>query len=154
MKRILIYLAALALTAFAPVTGNEIGRLHPVEVVLVYRDEQQVVIKTDTGDWGTGEDVAAALENLHEITAGYVYLDTADYLLIAPGAQEDADQLRCVLRSKLRLCYADREADLKLAAQYLPAHGQLPQLKHWDPSQPLPYLTRFEKKLKLLENTP
>ena len=149
MKRILFYIAALAALTMAPVEGSDIGSLHPVEVVQIYREEDEVFIKTDTGDWGKGSDGFAALENLKDTTPGTVYLDTAEYLLIGEGAEDIAEQLRPVLKKSVRVCGAENEVDLQEAAVFLPVHGNLPKLKGWKSGEELLKLTVVEKRLKL-----
>jgi hypothetical protein len=131
VKRIVIYVATLALLSFAPVKGAELGKLRPVEVVLVYEDAGTVVIATDTEDVGHGEDGLSALQNLKATTAGTVYLDTAAYLLIGEGGQTAAEQLRSHLKKNTKVCMAENDVDLKNAAAYLSVHGDLPRLKQW-----------------------
>lgn len=151
MKRILIYIAALAALAFLPVQGANIGRLRPVEVVQVYRQDGMVVIATDTGDFGMGADSQAALANIIATTPGTIYLDTAEYLLIAEGAEDVAAELRTALKKSVQICMADKEIDLAAAAKFLPAHGKLPRLKAWKPGQELPYLRAYQDRF-ILEN--
>ena len=149
MKRILIYIAALAVLGLAPIKGTDIGSLHPVEVILICRDGDNVLLYTDTGDWGKGTDGISALKNLKETTPGTIYLDTAEYLLIAEGSEEIAEQLRPVLKKSVRICMAEKEVDLKEAALFLPVHGNLPKLKGWNPGAELSKLTVVEKRLRL-----
>ena len=149
MKRILIYIATLLLLAMAPVKGADIASLHPVEVISICRDEHEIVIRTDTGDWGKGTDGFSALQNLKETTAGTVYLDTAEYLLIEEGVEEIVEQLRPVIKRSVRICRAEKEVDLKEAAAFLPVHGNLPKLIQWKPEDELLKLTVVEKRLKL-----
>lgn len=152
MKRILIYIAALAALAFLPVEGTDIGKLRPVEVVQVYRQDDTVVIATDTGDVGKGTDSQTALANIIATTPGIIYLDTAEYLLIAEGAEDVAAELRAALKKSVQICMADKEIDLALAAKFLPAHGKLPRLKAWRQEEKLPYLRAQQDRL-VLENS-
>ena len=149
MKRILIYIIALAALKLAPVKGTDIGSLHPVEVILICRDGNDVLINTDTGDWGRGTDGFSALKNLKETTAGTIYLDTAEYLLIEEGTEEIAEQLRPNLKKTVRICMAEKKVDLKEAAAFLPVHSNLPKLKGWSSGDELLKLTVVEKRLKL-----
>ncbi len=149
MKRILIYIAALALLTLVPVKEADIGSLHPLEVVLIYREGDEVVMKTDTGDWGKGTDGLSALKNLKDTTPGTIYLDTAEYLLIGEGAEETVDELRSVLKKSVRVCKADKEVDPQEATDFLSVHGTLPQLKTWKTGGDLPKLTVVAERLKM-----
>ena len=153
MKRILIYIIALVALHFVPVVGADIGTLHPVEVVLVYKEADQVVIATDTEDIGKGTDGLSALENLKATTPGTVYLDTAEYLLIGEDAQDVAEQLRGCLKKSVKVCKAEKSVKLTDCAQYLSVHGRLPQLKDWKIGDNLPYLQVFEERLLLTGNS-
>ena len=75
MKRIVIYVLILAATLFVPVKGNDIGRLRPVQAVLVYKENQNVLIQTDTEDTGVGQTAKEALQNLKDTTPGVIYLE-------------------------------------------------------------------------------
>lgn len=149
MKRIVIYIITLGLLTLAPVKSADIGTLRPVEVVMVYRQEDTVVLATDTADAGQGADALAALENLKATTPGTIYLDTAEYLLLAEGAEDVAEQLKPVLKKSVRVCMADAAVDLKAAAKYLPVHGDLPRLKNWKTGMKLPHLRAAGNRLLL-----
>lgn len=154
MKRIVIYIGILVLLTLTPVQGANIGRLHPVEVVLVDQIDGEVVLKTDTGDSGSGENAAHALENLKKTTAGIVYLDTAEFLLITEPALESVDQLRTLLKEKVRVCIANGEIPLEKTAQFLSVHGSLPTLKNWDGNREIAHLKYSEKKFQFFEKSP
>lgn len=153
MKRILIYIAVIVALYFAPVKGADIGNLHPVEVVLVYKEADQVVIATDTEDVGKGTDGLSALENLKATTPGTVYLDTAEYLLIGEDAQDVAEQLRGCLKKSVKVCMADKSVKLTDCTKYLSVHGRLPRLKDWETGDNLPYLQVFDERFLLTENS-
>jgi len=149
MKRLVIYVGVLVALFFAPVERADIGKLHPVEVVHVYKEEGNVVIQTDSQDMGIGESLEEAFADLKETTPGVIYLDTAEYLLISPDAVDTVDGLREILKKDVQLCYAEKGVDLTEAARFLPAHERLPQLKVWKEGEKLPYLTCFSKRLKI-----
>jgi hypothetical protein len=151
MKRIIIYVLILIALLFVPVKDNDIGKLQPVEVVQVYRQGQQVTIRTDTGDLGVGNTAQLALQNLKDTTPGYIYLDTAEYLLMNMNAAQDVEQLRSVLKKNLQICVAESELDLQLAAKFLPAHGKLPCLKGWHMGDKLPELSAEGERLKFVK---
>ena len=151
MKRVIIYIAALAAVWFAPVEGANIGTLHPVEAVLIYKEETKVVLQTDTGDVGKGSNAEEALEDLKKTTPGTSYLDTAEYLLLGENTETVAEELRTHLKGNVGLCAAEEGVDPAEAARFLEVHGALPQLQAWKQGADLPYLTRVEKRLKLSE---
>lgn len=151
MKRIIIYLLILVALLFVPVQDNDIGKLQPVEVVQVFRQGELVIIRTDTDDMGVGTSAELALQNLKDTTPGYIYLDTAEYLLLNKDASGDVEELRPILRKSLQLCYAETEVDLQLAARFLPAHGKFSQLKRWNQGDDLPELTVENDRLKFVK---
>lgn len=151
MRRIVIYVLILGVLLFLPLKGNDIGKLQPVEVVQVHRQGGEVLIRTDTGDQGIGSTAELALQNLKDTTPGYIYLDTAEYLLLNKEASGDIEKLRPVLRKSLQLCFAETEVDLQLAAKFLPAHGNFPQLKRWKQGDDLPLLTVEGSRLKFMK---
>ena len=134
-----------------PVKDNDIGRLQPVEVVQVFRQGSQVSIRTDTGDIGLGDTAEQALQNLKDTTPGYIYLDTAEYLLLNGAAMSDVEVLRTALKRNLRICLAESKLDLQLVAEYLPVHGELPRLKNWNLGDKLPELTVKNERLIFLK---
>lgn len=149
MKRIVIYGLVLLLLYFAPVKGTDIGKMHPVEVLFLYHEEQSIVIETDTGDIGKGLTVHNALQDLKNTTSGIIYLNTAQYLLITETTKDAVEQLRPMLNKSLRICFAESGVDLKEAARYLPVHRDLPKLSDWTPYAQLPTLRYVEERLNL-----
>lgn len=149
MKRIAIYIVVLAALLLAPINGMDIERLKPVELVFVYEDENKIVIETDTGDKGVGEDAKVALQNLKDTTDGYIYIDTAQYLLMTEKTQDAVETLRPVLKKSLQLCLAQKDVDLAAAARFLPAHGKFLRLKEWKTGETLKKLVCIEERLKL-----
>ena len=150
MKRIIIYVAVLAALMVVPIKGTDVGLLKPVEVVFIYEDSGKTVIETDTGDKGIGISAEDALRNLEDTTAGYIYLDTAEYLVITEETEKMVERLRPKLKQSLQMCYGETCIDLMKAARFLPAHGRLPQLREWKNGMDLPKLTCFEERMKFL----
>ena len=149
MKRALIYIGIVLSLFWVPVEGADLEKMHPVEVVQLYREGEIVVLRTDTEDMGIGTTVVAALENLQDTTPGFIYLDTAQYLILTEDTAQDVEMLRPYMKKSLQMCYGEKGTDLTLAAEFLPAHGRLPQLRHYQPGMDLPKLTVLEKRLKL-----
>lgn len=152
MKRVIMYGLALLLLNFVPVKGTDIGKMRPVEVLFVYREAENIVIETDTGDLGEAETVLDALQDLKNTTPGFIYLNTAQYLLITEATKDAVEQLCPMLNKSVRICFAESSVDLKEAARYLPVHEELPKLSDWGPHAQLPILRCVEKRLNFLKN--
>ena len=152
MKRILLYILVLIALCFAPIKGANIGNLRPVEVVHIYKTQNQVAIATDTGDFGIGETGLAALENLKATTPGTIYLDTADFLIIAEGAEPFVKYLSSHLKSSVRICLGEKGLDLAEAGAYLAVHRPSVKLKDYRERTILDQLKAYQGRLELQKN--
>ncbi len=126
-----MYVVILALLVFAPVERLDVAKLEPVQTVAVSSEEEKIVLETDTGNKGSGENVALALEDLEAHTPGVIYLDTAEYLLVAEGAEQYAEELRSYLKSDVLVCKWDGKGSVADAEKYLSVRSDLPKLKNW-----------------------
>ena len=151
MKRILLYILLMAAALMAPVECADVGKLRPIETVSVYRENDWVVLRTDTDDVGIGSTAMQALQNMKDSASGIIYLDTAEYLLVEKNAQDTAEELRSVLKDKVQLCLAAKEIEPADATKYLSAHGGLPQMKDWKSGQELPALMQYGERLIILK---
>ena len=149
MKRCVLYAAVLILCFFVPVKGTDVARLRPVETVMLYSQNGEIVIRTDTNDFGIGKDSLVAFENIKATTPGIIYLDTADYLLISEDVMDEVEPLRKYLKKDVRLFQFTGEVDPAEASRYLSIHGNGPKLKSWHIGQSLPKVTAVEKRLIL-----
>lgn len=123
MKRWLFFLfLSVLLWRAAPSSGADVGKLLPVELLLIYEENETVVIETDNALSGYGADWEAALADLHKSAPGTVFMDTADTLLLTEETAVLVPQLSEVLRPSCNVCLLSGEADLKAAAAYLRAH--------------------------------
>lgn len=125
MKYWLLFFSLFIVAAiFGPATfrGTDIAKLAPVEVVWLSERDGRVSLKTDTGDFGIGEDMQAALEDMKTTASGTVFLDTADYLIVEQGCEELLEQAYTLLRPSCMICVAEKMPDLEVAAEYLSAH--------------------------------
>ena len=129
--RKLLYIVILGLVFLAPVKRLDVAKLEPVQTVAVSREADAVMLQTDTGSTGRGETVAQAYRDLEENTPGVIYLDTAQYLLVAENAVDCVDALAQYLKPSVRVSSYSGEIDLKNAAKYLSVHSDLPKLKNW-----------------------
>ena len=153
MKRLLIYAIILALVWALPTERADVAKLRPVEVIAIYKTGDVVILTTDTDDRGIGASAMEALENMRSTSPAIIYLDTAEYLLVEDKAKKEIEQLRKELKSSVRLCNVTGTVDLKAAANYLPVHGQLPELRNWNTDEMLPVLYTENERLKISENS-
>lgn len=127
----IFYLVALGAALLVPVERSDVGKLQPIEVVSLSAERAQIIVRTDTGDEGKGATVDEAIRNLKDTTAGIVYLDTAEYLLVYEGASGAVSEMRRHLKEKVMVCAAEGEMDLGLAAGYLDVHSPHTTLQQW-----------------------
>lgn len=149
MKRIIIYILLLVLVLLVPVERLDIATLRPVQTVAVTMAGKSCTIATDTGDVGTGTDVISALEDLKRTTPGIIYLDTADFLLVGEGAQEQALQLKPYMTDSVRVYQVKGSPDLEEASQYLQIHDKGVPLSTWQSGTSLPVLDGTKERLKI-----
>lgn len=152
MKRLIFYILITALVLWLPVQGSDVGKLRPVQLVAIWREEKQVVIATDTGDRGEGASAEAALQQLHETTPATVYLDTAEFLLISEAALDDARYLAGFLKEDVQVYQNEGVKDLKAAAEYLSVHSKGTELRAWKQGASLPVIREEEGRFILLKN--
>ena len=139
MKRIAIYLLILIAVMLIPAKKMDIRDLEPIQVVWLHRENNHIVLETDTGDRGVGEDVGHALENMKQLSSGIVYLDTAQFLLISENAKEHIIEIKPYLKEKVRMCLWNG-GDLQEAARYMQSHKTGIKLAKWEQQVILPKL--------------
>lgn len=149
MKRIGIYIALLAAAMLFPVKGMDVGKLKPVGLIQLYKEGETVFLVTDTGDSGRGETVDSAFKNLEETTAGVIFLDTADYLLLSRTAVKEVGKIVEYLKPSIRVCLADKGIDPTQAAAYLAVHKPALKLKHYGKQENLQVLVETNDRLIL-----
>lgn len=151
MKRWIVYAAAaVAALMITPGKITDVGKLQPVELLYVYQDAGRICVETDTGDLGRGIDLDAAMEDLKATTAGEVFLDTADFLILTKQTVSLLPELAQMLRPATEICVG-RNADTKTAAQFLAAHNPKVTLKDWAAEGAhLPNLIKTEERYHLV----
>ena len=152
MKRwwMLIGLTAL-ISVLSPFRGTDIGKLRPVQWVYLSRQENVVRLETDTGDWGEGEAILSALEDLRRSAPGNLFLETADYVLVSRDALRDLPGLKNVLRSGVEVCLAEGKPDENTAA-YLRAHNPgLTLREFFSGDEALPVLVMEEGRCEIVD---
>lgn len=145
MKRVLIYCLLLIAVVLIPVERLDVGKLEPVQAVWAYRQNENIVLETDTEDKGSGQTVEEALEDLEAHCLGIIYLDTAQFLLVSEDMQEQIPELGQYLKGSVRLCVWDGKGSVEDAAKYMAAHEIGCKLRRWVPTVKLPNLTLKNK---------
>ena len=150
MKRIILYVLILIAVLLIPVERTDVGKLQPVQSVAVFGEDGTVIIETDTGDRGSGADAQAALDDLKRTTPAVIYLDTAEYLLVAEGMEGAVEHLRAHLKETVELYQYLGAPKLEDVTKYLEIHGDAPTLKQWENGQQLPVLDCREERIKIM----
>lgn len=121
--RMLLYILIIILACLAPVQRLDIAKLQPIEAVAVRKEANEIILLTDTEDTGKGKTVPEALQNLKDTTPAVIYLDTAEYLLVASGAEGAGEDLKFYLKPSIKV----REytgGEVKEEVKYLDAHDR------------------------------
>lgn len=150
MKRWIFFAAALAAVVLMPARTKDVGELLPLELLSIYKDNNQIHVETDTGEAGVGDTLTQALEDLKATAPGEVFLETADYLIVTKDTVDLLPQLTEVLRPATEVCLGIN-ADTQAAA-FLSAHKPGVTLKDCRSSgQALPRLIKTEERYRLVE---
>ena len=140
MKRIILYCILLAAALAVPIKKIDISDLEPIQVVRMDKQDNNIILQTDTGDQGIGENVQPALENLKQNSAGVIYLDTAQFLVVTEAAKEYIGSMKSFLKEKVRLCQWDGQGELSAVAKYMKSHEIGVRLQQWWSEMNLPEL--------------
>ena len=149
MRKITLYICLLLVASLVPVERADLGKLKPVETVYLGYEENQIVIATDLEDVGYGETLEDALSNLKETTAGIVYLDTADYLLVSTGAESQISRVAGKLKESVYICRTVGEVDLARVGSYLSVHLPKYRLKDWEKNVRLEELSMENERFRI-----
>lgn len=115
-------ITTVAITGLLPFAGTDIAKLHPVEVLIVSRSEGGLLLQTDSGMYGIGENVEDALQKLRLQSAGNVFLDTANYLLVATECEEEIRSLWDYVRPACQVYHFKGEGRYEDIGKYLESH--------------------------------
>ena len=137
-----LYLIIITISLFCPVEKADIAKLQPIEAVFVHDIVGGVEIFTDTGDWGRGETVLDALEDMKFNATRYIYLDTARYLLVSK--EKHIIDLKKELKGSVRLGIWNPDDDLYDIVNYLDIHDNMPKLKSWKQGD---YIPEYKSKI-------
>ena len=124
MKKWLIpaaVLAAVAIFSRLPHPARDIADLKPVRAVYIHMEGRNFHVQTDTGDSGSGPDLAEACADLRSKADGEIFLDTAEFLILDPKVPI-TEVFYSLLRPDCRVTFTDAPPDLEKAAAYLSQH--------------------------------
>lgn len=125
MRKMLLCIAVIAITGFAgllPFHGTDVGKLHPVEVLVASKVGERITVETDTGLNGTGKTMDQAIENLKLTSAGEIFLETANYLLVSEEGIHLLDGFSTVLRPACQIYVFKGDGKWDNVAKYLESH--------------------------------
>ena len=124
MKKWLLLMATLAAVAVfsrLPHPARDIADLKPVRAVYIHMEGRTLHIETDTGDSGAGADLTEACADLRAKEDGEIFLDTAEFLILAPEVPITGE-IFALLRPDCRVTFTDAPPDLEKATAYLSQH--------------------------------
>lgn len=118
----LLIAAAAWLLGHLPHPAVDIGKLEPVEAVLISETPAGVRLETDTGAWGEGATLEEAVADLNQADSREVFLDTAEKILIRGDVSAYWQEIWEQFRPAAQICRTAGEIDLSEAAEYLTMH--------------------------------
>ena len=140
------YMILLSLALLGAGERSDVGKLRPVEAVALAERDGQIIVRADTGDWGRGESLSEAIGDLRDSTAGLVYLDTAEYLLLETKITEE---LGGILKPNVRVCAAEEGIGLDGVGAYLDVHRPGNRLDSGTPYEQLEFLWQEHDRYRL-----
>ena len=144
MKRWILYtLVAAGFLLLPKGQGVDIGKLIPTELIYIYKDQDRIVVETDTGNSGEGITLEKALEDLHATASGTVFLDTVQYALVTEDTKDLLPELESVLRLSTNVILATADVDPAKTALYLTSQNPEVTLKdHLTQGEHLPKIMK------------
>lgn len=153
MKKWIVLLLAIPILSFGSLGGEDVGKLDPIQGLMITQENGMMHILTDSGQKGSGTDGASAVEALMRTSSSKVFLDTAEYLLLTPETEQWLPQLKAYLRPSCRICYVLGTVDLQEAVKYLQLHQQSVSLTQYEAGQrELPTLIYNEGRMTLVRS--
>ena len=123
MKRWAWILGAIGILLFFSGAGTQVEELKPVSLLCVRKEAGEVCLETDGGDLGRGKDFSSAVGDLGLSSAGTVFLDTTEYVVLEEQGAECLKDLYEVLRPAAEVCLGVGNLSPETAAAYLKAHS-------------------------------
>lgn len=147
----LLYICILLAAVLVPDKGMDVGKLIPVEVVMISEDRGSITLHTDTGDSGIGNTLDAAISDLKAGASGVIYLDTAEYLLLENGMENQLNAIGRHLKGVVRLCHASEGISLEAVADFLSVHRPEVTLKTVSDYSAIPIIWEENGRYRLTE---
>lgn len=149
------WIAAAVLAAallWSPARGIDVGKLIPVELVEIGRQEQLWTVRTDTGHAGQGQSLSEAFRDLKAKAPGEIYLETAEYALLTEAAVPCLGELPAYFRPGTQVYRTEPLEDLSAAAAFLTVHSpQAPLFRLLQGQMAMPQLRREGESLIFAE---
>lgn len=142
--RMILYFLILVTLFFAPLQRMEIANLEPIQSVWMSLENDNVILKSDTGDEGSGITVENALADMKQKSKGVVYLDTAEYLFVSESALKEIANVRPYMKDSVYLCKWDGKGSVSEATKYADAHRLGVKFKKWNIDSKMPELPVIE----------
>ena len=124
--------AAVAFGTVSPFPRADVGRLQPVQTLVVWRQGTQIVLNGGQVQ-GRGTDWAQAMADLRQSGKGQVFLGTADSIVLVQSAVGLLPQVLSdpAIRPAAQVCMARQPIeDPEQAAEYLQAHRTAVTVQH------------------------
>lgn len=122
MKKGFWMLLAMIVISLLPSRGKEMGEIMPAAVLEVTAAEDKVLVRTDDGNQGAGENLIDAIQDMQDNATGYILLDTLEYILIDEKRSDILKDAENVLRPSIKVCSMRGSEDLKKTAEWLSVH--------------------------------
>ena len=124
MKRWILYGLVAVVILFLPKgQGVDTGELIPAELIYIYKEQNQIVAETDTGEYGKGITLQKAVEDLQETAFGVVFLDTVDYILVTEETKDLTAELESEFRLSTNIIMATGPMDTVKVSRFLAIHN-------------------------------
>ena len=125
MKKWIFIFAALVLVAAVGIRsspGTDVAQLRPVQSVRLSSFNGYITMETDTGAWGMGGDLAAAVSNMNDTATGQMFLDTAEYLVISEDLLYLLPAMADHVRPSCGICVEEGQPDMSQVSAFLQTH--------------------------------
>lgn len=119
MNKWLWILLALGAMLWNPAEPKDMGKLIPVELVQLFRENGGVAVRTDTGNTGWGENLEEAMLDLKQKATGEIFLETAEYVLLTEDMEASIPALQAFFRPGTQVYEAPILEDLEGTTAYL-----------------------------------
>lgn len=138
MKRVILYCAITIAVLLVPLKRQDVAELEPIQAVYLNKEDNMLIMQTDTLDRGRGNNAQEALAEMQKQSSGIIYLDTAQYLLVTEDTTEYIIEMIPLLKDSVKVCLWGGEGDLAEGAKYMQAHKIGCRLDKWNQSVNMP----------------